>query len=221
MRDVLRSLKEGVVQGDQERVLKAARTAVERRLDLPLMASQGLGAGMEDVGKRWNRGEMFLPEVMLSAQIFKEAMAILEPAIRAGGKTVGALGDFVIGTVSGDLHDLGKNLVAVMLETTGFRVHDLGRDVSAEDFVNALKNLGGGILGMSALLTTTMIEQKNVIHAIIETGLRAKTRIMVGGAPVSIAWAEEIGADAYAANAHQAVSIAKGLARDMRGGVPR
>ncbi len=190
-------------------------------MDVSVVASEGLARGMEDVGRRWNKGEMFLPEVVFSAQVFQEAMAILEPAILAKGNSVDSMGHFVIGTVSGDLHDLGKNLVAIMLQTAGFVVHDLGRDVSVEGFVSKMEALGGGLLGMSALLTTTMIEQKNVIDALIEAELRSSVRVMVGGAPVSIAWAEEIGADAYAANAHQAVSVAKGLARDMRGGVPR
>lgn len=181
MKEQIRSLREGVVGGDQERVLTVALSAVERGADLQRLVTDGLVAAMEEVGRRWNRGDMFLPDVVYSAQIFKEAMKILEPAILAKGKKVGSLENFVIGTVSGDLHDLGKNLVAIMLQMAGFRVIDLGKDVSAESFVSTLKDLGSGLLGMSALLTTTMIEQKRVIDALVEEGIRHRVRVMVGG----------------------------------------
>jgi methylmalonyl-CoA mutase cobalamin-binding domain/chain len=171
---------------------------------------------MFDLGEMWKRGEVFLPEVVASAEVFKACNAIVEPALLAqrGEADDGHL--VVLATVKGDLHDLGKNMVAAMLRTSGFEVLDLGKDVSADRIIEAIRERTPVIVGLSALLTTTVPYQQTVIERLGTEGLRAQVKVMVGGAPVTPEWAERIGADGYANNAPEAVEIARKLVGDPR-----
>lgn len=169
----------------------------------------GLIAGMDVVGKKFKENEYYVPEVLIAARAMKQAMEILRPQLVSSG--VQPIGKFVIGTVKGDLHDIGKNLVAIMLEGAGFEVIDLGTDVAPEKFVKAVMDNQAPGIGMSALLTTTMINMKSVIEALKQNNLRDQVKVAIGGAPVTQSYAEEIGADAYAPDAASAVDVIKGM----------
>jgi len=171
----------------------------------------GLVAGMDEVGKDFKAGDIFVPEVLIAARAMHAGMDVLYPLLAKDD--VPTMGKCVIGTVKGDLHSIGKNLVKMMLEGAGFQVIDMGTDVSAADFVAAVREHQPELLGLSALLTTTMIEMKTTITALREVGLRDSIKIMVGGAPVTASFAEEIGADAYAPDAATAVDVARSLVR--------
>jgi methylmalonyl-CoA mutase cobalamin-binding domain/chain len=176
---------------------------------------QGLAEAMLEIGRRWNAGDVFLPEVVAAAEIFRKCNDIVEPAlIAAGGKTLGH--KVLMATVKGDLHDLGKNMVGAMMKTAGFEVHDLGKDVAAERIIEAVREMEPTILGLSSLLTTTVPEQRTVIQALEAAGLRGRVQVMVGGAPVTQEWASEIGADGFAPNAPEAVKTALQLAGSER-----
>jgi len=178
---------------------------------------KGLAEAMLEIGRRWNAGDVFLPEVVAAAEIFKQCNTIVEPAlVEAGGQTLGHM--VVMATVKGDLHDLGKNMVGAMLKTAGFQVHDLGKDVPAETIVEAVREMEPTIVGLSSLLTTTVPEQRGVIEALEQAGLRRGVKVMVGGAPVTEDWATQIGADGYAPNAPEAVKLALRLAGSERPG---
>jgi methylmalonyl-CoA mutase cobalamin-binding domain/chain len=166
---------------------------------------------MFELGERWKRGEVFLPEVVVSAEVFKKCNAIVEPELAKLGGEDAANALVVMLTVKGDLHDLGKNMVGAMLKTSGFEVHDLGKDVPTEKVINAVEELKPAIVGMSALLTTTVPQQEVVIKALKKQGLRDQVKVMVGGAPVTQEWADQIGADGYAPSAPEAVEMAKKL----------
>jgi len=173
---------------------------------------QGYVPGIQKVGELWEQGEYFLPELITSAEAMKAAMAVLDPELKlkAVGSRLG--GKVVIGTIEGDIHDIGKNLVASMLQAGGFEVFDLGADVKLERFIDKAEDVGAGLICLSALLTTTMMNQRRFIGLLREKGLRDKYKVLVGGAPASRKWAEEIGADGYAENAVAAVKLAKSLA---------
>ncbi len=214
----LQDLREAILTADDAAALASTRELLAAGVEPQVILEEGLAAAMLELGRRWNRGEAFLVEVVASADVFRQCSEVVEPILLARGqKKAGRL--VVIGTVQGDLHDLGKNIVGAMLKTAGFEVTDLGRDVSAERFTRAVAEMKPDLLGLSALLTTTMMEQKVVIEALRDAGLRDRVRVMVGGAPVTAEWAAEIGADAYAANAPQAVDVALGLVG--AGGDPR
>ena len=171
--------------------------------------NQGLIAGMDIVGERMENGDMFIPEVLMAAQAMGSCVAILKPLLGEGDAAGGA--SVLIGTVKGDLHDIGKNLVAMMLESAGMEVHNLGVDIAPEDFVAAIKEKNAKIVCLSALLTTTMPMMKQTVDAIVESGVRDQVKILVGGAPVTQAFADEIGADGFAADAGSASKLAKSL----------
>jgi corrinoid protein of di/trimethylamine methyltransferase len=173
---------------------------------------QGLMPGMNVVGEKFGSGEYFLPDLIIAADGMQQAMALLEPELKARQQSVESLGTVVIGTVKGDIHEIGKSLVGTMLSANGFKVHDLGVDVPTEKFVAAVSEHAATLLGLSALLTTTMTVQKQVLEALQQAGVRGQVKVMVGGAPVTRSWAEEIGADGYAEDAMGAVTLAKKLA---------
>ena len=166
---------------------------------------------MQDVGEQFGRGQMFLPDMMASAEAMRAAMAVLEPELKKQGTERPMAGVVVLGTTKGDIHEIGKTLVGTLLTAHGFRVHDLGVDVPGEKFAAKAQELGADIVGVSALLTTTMRNQKGVIEALEKAGLRSRVKVMVGGAPVSRRWADEIGADGYAKDAVSAVELAREL----------
>jgi corrinoid protein of di/trimethylamine methyltransferase len=207
--EVLQLLTSAVENYDEDAARSAAREAVKKAIDPAQAIKDGLMRGLLNVGSKWAKGEAFITEVMLAANALKAGLEILEPELKKKGQQIETLGKVVIGTVQGDIHDIGKSIVAAMLKAIGFEVQDLGVDVSPERFVDAVKTHSPQIVGMSALLTTSMIEQRNVIDGLKDAGLRGKVKVLVGGAPVTKAWADEIGADAYGEDAFEAVNKAK------------
>lgn len=211
MDDILQRLRQHIVDGTPELAGQAAREALAQGIE-PLDAiNLGCTPGMAQVGEQFGCHQMFLPDVMAASEAMKLAVSILEPELRKRGDRRQMLGTIVLGTVQGDIHEIGKSLVAIMLSANGFAVYDLGVSVPTEAFVAKAKEFDADIVGVSALLTTTMTLQKSVVEALEAAGLRPRVRVMVGGAPVNRQWAEEIGADAYAKDAMSAVTLAKAL----------
>lgn len=209
--DLFTQMADSIINGEPEQAEALARQAVEQGID-PLQAiNQGFVQGVNYVGAQYNCGEMFLPELVMAGEAMKAAIAILEPELARRGAKRDVLGKVVIGTVEGDIHEIGKTLVATMLASSGFQVIDLGVEVTPERFIQAVRDEEADILGMSALLTTTMEVQKIVIQKLNEAGLRARVKVMVGGAPVTQEWANRIGADGFSPDATGAVAVAKKL----------
>lgn len=211
MNEQLHQLQEAVVIGDPEQARKLAAEALAAGIGPLVAVDQALNPGMQIVGDKFERGEYFIPDLMMSAEAMKAAMAVFEPELIKSQTHREVLGTVVIGTVQGDIHEIGKSLVATMLSATGFEVHDLGVDVPAEKFVHQVQETGANVVGLSALLTTTMRNQEAVIQALHAAGLRDQVKVVIGGAPASPEWAETIGADAYAENANDAVGVVKDL----------
>jgi trimethylamine corrinoid protein len=205
---IVARLKEAIVAIDEDRAVNTAQQAVTEGID-PLMAiEEGLQAGIQVIGDKFERLECFLPELMQAAKAFKAAMDVLEPEIAKQGAVQERRGVVVVGTVKGDIHKIGKDIVALLLKTRGFEVHDLGEDVPASGFMRAAMQHKADIIGLSALLNTTMTEQQEVLDLLREEDLRDRYMVILGGAPVSQAWADEIGADAYAQTAEEGVNLA-------------
>ena len=205
------AMRQSIIDGNADAAAALAARSIADGID-PLSAiDDGYVEGLHYVGEQFAIGEMFLPDMMLAARAMKEAVAVLEPEMtrRASKRTV--LGRVVIGTVKGDIHEIGKNLVAMMLSASGFEVHDLGVDVPFERFVETAREVNADIVGLSALLTTTMTGQRTVVAELAAAGLRPATKVIVGGAPVTSDWATEIGADGYSEDAVGAVALAKRL----------
>lgn len=200
---------DALLELEKQKVINLVRDALNNQVSAKDILNQGLIAGMDVVGERMEKEDMFIPEVLQAAQIMGAAVEILKPLLAEDSTS--ANGRVVIGTVKGDLHDIGKNLVSMMIESAGLEVHDLGVDISPEKFVDAIKSTGARILCMSALLTTTMPMMKRTIDVLTESGLRTTIKVMVGGAPVTQKFALEIGADAYAPDAGSAAKSAKSM----------
>jgi corrinoid protein of di/trimethylamine methyltransferase len=208
----LEVLKRALIVADLEAGVGAAQRLMDAGSDPKWVLEEGMAVAMFDLGEMWKRGEVFLPEVVASAEVFKQCNAIVEPILLAQKDPDAEANVLVLMcTVKGDLHDLGKNMVGAMLRTSGFDVHDLGKDVSADKIIEAIQEMRPQILGMSALLTTTVPYQETVLKRLEAAGLRDKVKVMVGGAPVTPEWADKIGADGYANNAPEAVEIARKL----------
>jgi 5-methyltetrahydrofolate--homocysteine methyltransferase len=208
----LEVLKQALIVADLDLGVASAQRLMDTGADPKWVLEEGMAVAMFDLGEMWKRGEVFLPEVVASAEVFKRCNAIIEPVLLAQQDPDAEANVLVLMcTVKGDLHDLGKNMVGAMLRTSGFDVHDMGKDVSADRIIEAIQELNPQILGMSALLTTTVPYQETVIKRLVAAGLRDKIKVMVGGAPVTPEWADKIGADGYANNAPEAVEIAKKL----------
>lgn len=205
--EIYEKLAQAVIDGEVDDVIKLANQALDDGLDPLICINEGLTKGIQRVGELFSSGEYFLPELIIGADVMKAGLDILEPAMLADQKREVA-GKVVLGTVKGDLHEIGKTLVGTMLTASGFQVIDIGVDKSSADFIAAIKEEEATIVGASALLTTTMLQQKELIKAIEEAGLRGQVKIMVGGAPVTASYANEIGADGYAEDAISAVDIA-------------
>jgi corrinoid protein of di/trimethylamine methyltransferase len=200
-------LTQAVIDGEPDDAEVLAKQALEQGLDPLTCINEGLTKGIQRVGELFANGEYFLPELIIGAEAMKRALAILEPEL-VGNQAREVVGKVVLGTVEGDMHEIGKTLVGTMLTANGFQVFDIGVDQSADQFIAAVKENEADIVGASALLTTTMLQQKNLIGALEEAGLRQQVKVMVGGAPVTENFAAEIGADGYAEDAISAVDLA-------------
>ena len=207
MKDLLLQCEQAVLEGDRETAEKLARDTLRNRYDILTVIDDGFSPGLKEAGERWERGEYFLPELAFSAESMKAAMAVLQPALleRDGGN---AKSRVLIGTVQGDIHDIGKSLVATMLLAGNYEVVDLGADVAHTRFVDEVARQRPHVLCVSALLTTTMTGQARIIELLEERGLRDEVRVLIGGAPTTAEWAREIGADGYGESAVDAVRVA-------------
>lgn len=208
--DFFRKLAQVVIDGEPEEAPKIAKEALEQGLDPLACINQGLTVGITRVGELFASGEYYLPDLIIGGDAMKAALAVLEPALLSDQERE-VLGHIVLGTVEGDLHEIGKTLVGTLLTANGFRVTDIGVDQKVSDFVDAIEETHANMVGASALLTTTMLQQLKLIEGLAEAGLREKVKVMVGGAPVTQTWADEIKADGYAEDAISAVSVAKRL----------
>jgi 5-methyltetrahydrofolate--homocysteine methyltransferase len=207
MSEILEQISTAVIEGDLDEIEDLTEDALDDDLSAEEILNKGLMPGMDYVGVEFRAGNMFVPEVLRSAKTMQTSMDILKPLLaEAGAKMVGKV---LLGTVKGDLHDIGKNLVGMMCEGAGFEVKDIGKDVAPEQFVDAVKEYEPDIVGMSALLTTTMRAMESTIKVLEEAGVRDKVKIMIGGAPVTQAFSDQIGADGYASNAAAAAELAK------------
>jgi len=209
--DLFSAMAKAVVDGDPETAAGLARTALETRIPPAEALEKGFIPGIQTVGELWESGDYFLPELIASAGAMKAATAILRPVLEASGSSVAGTGTVVIGTVEGDIHDIGKNLVSAMLTANGFKVVDLGADVKLPDFIEAAEKSSADLICLSALLTTTMLGQRRLIELLTDRGLRGRFKVLVGGAPTSRKWAQEIGADGYGESAPAAVREALAL----------
>jgi len=209
--EILNKLMNAVLNYDIDEAVKAAKEAVEKDVDPVDAIEEGLAKGVRIVGERFGAGEVFLTELAIAAEAMKQAVAVLEPVISKSAKERKTLGKVVIGTVEGDIHDIGKSIVGTMLMVAGFDVVDLGVDVPTEKFIEKAKEVKPEIVGLSALMTTTMVKMADVIKALEREGLREKVKVIIGGAPTSKEWAEEIGADGHGGDAMEAVEVTKKL----------
>ncbi len=209
MSNVLEEIQKDLYSGKLDGVKKGVKKALQEGLSAQEVLEKGLLAGMDKVGKDFKAGDLFIPEVLMCAKAMHAGLDILKPLLVGLGTAL--LGKIVIGTVAGDLHDIGKNLVRMMLEGAGFEIIDLGVSVSPEKFIEAVKANGAKLIGMSALLTTTMPSMKLTIEGLKKAGIRENVKVLVGGAPVTASFAESIGADAYAPDAASAVDVAREL----------
>lgn len=209
--EMLKKIGDSLIEGDPDAVVELTREAIAAGLEPLTIINQGLMPGMNVVGDKFQTGEYFLPHLIIAASGMQNAMELLEPELHARKQTVETLGTVVIGTVKGDIHEIGKSLVATMMSASGFEVHDLGVDVETETFVAKVKETDAQILGLSALLTTTMTMQREVIDALKEAGIRNRVKVILGGAPVSQEWTDTIGADGYAEDAVGAIALSRKL----------
>jgi corrinoid protein of di/trimethylamine methyltransferase len=205
--EFFKKLAQTIIDGEPEDAEDLARQALEQGIDPLACINQGLMKGIQKVGELFSQGDYFLPELIIGADAMKSALDVLEPALMSGQKREVA-GRVVLGTVDGDLHEIGKTLVGTMLTANGFKVIDIGVDCKPGDFIAAIQEAQADIVGASALLTTTMLQQKKLIEALVDAGLRDKVKVMIGGAPVTESFAKEIGADGYAEDAISAVDLA-------------
>ena len=205
----LKEIADNLIKGKAPEVKELVQKAIDEGEDVEKVLNEGLVAGMSVVGAKFKANEFYVPEVLIAARAMKAGMGILRPILAE--KNIKGIGTVVLGTVRGDLHDIGKNLVAMMLEGAGFEIIDLGVDVSPEKFIETAKEKKADLVGLSALLTTTMPSMKDVVKAVGDSGLKDKVKVMIGGAPLTQSYADEIGADGYAPDAASAVDEIKQL----------
>ena len=209
METVIKEIYDGILNGNQKVVPVKVNEALDASMDPAYVLNEGMVAAMAEVGRLFEEGEYYVPEMLIAARAMQAGLAVLKPRlVQSDFKSAGKV---AIGTVKGDLHDIGKNLVSMMLEGAAFEIVDLGTDVSPEKFVEAVQTSGANIIAMSALLTTTMPNMKNTIEALQAAGIRDKVKVMIGGAPVTDSYAQQIGADGYSPDASRAVALAKSL----------
>jgi 5-methyltetrahydrofolate--homocysteine methyltransferase len=209
MEQIIKEIHANVMEGDTNAVKVNVQAAIDAGIPVADILNEGMIAAMAEVGRLFEEGEYFVPEMLISARAMQAGLALLKPHLK--NAEIASAGKVAIGTVKGDLHDIGKNLVAMMLEGGGFEIVDLGTDVPPEKFVEAVRNQGVQIVAMSALLTTTMPAMKNTIDALSVAGVRGQVKVMIGGAPVTQSYADQIGADGFAPDASRAVTAAREL----------
>jgi corrinoid protein of di/trimethylamine methyltransferase len=209
--ELLKKMAQSIIDGNVESAVSLANEGIAAGLEPMDAISNGFVVGVNAVGDAFGRGEMFLPELVMAGEAMKAAVAVLDPELRKRGTERRKLGKVVIATVEGDIHEIGKTLVTIMLNSSGFEVHDLGVDCPAEKIIGTAIEINADIIGMSALLTTTMIRQKEVIDELDKEGLRGRFKVMVGGAPITRDWVKAIKADGYSEDAVGAVVVAKQL----------
>ncbi len=209
--NILKEIQEKLLLMDMEKTLTLTKEALEKGIDPIIIIEEGLANGIRRLGDMYENGEAFLPELIMGAEIMKRAVEIIKPELEKKKKDMKKYGRIMLATVEGDVHDIGKNLVSLMLWINGFEIIDLGIDIPAKEIIEKVKELKPDILGLSALLTTTLLEQKKVIEELEKAGLRKYVKIIVGGAPVTEEWAKKIGADGYARDAVKAVYEVKKL----------
>jgi corrinoid protein of di/trimethylamine methyltransferase len=219
--NVYQDMAEAVIEGDEERTVLLAKEALKKGMDPTEAIEKGFAEGMNEIGRQFERLEVFLPQVILSADAMTAGVEVFRQHLM-GKERETPRKTILLGTIQGDVHDIGKNIVKIMLESNGFKVYDLGRDVPVREFVEKVGELSPDLVGVSALMTTTMVHMPKLIHALKEKGLKDRVKVMVGGAPVLPAWAKEIGADGYGTSAMEAVKVAKKLTGlQEEGGVDR
>lgn len=216
MEDKLFDLQEAIINGSKPQAVTLTKELLAEKVSPQEILNEGLIAGMSEVGDRFKCGDYFVPEMLIAARAMQSSMDLLRPVLVDAG--VEPIGTIVLGTVRGDLHDIGKNLTGMLLEGAGFRVVDVGVDASAEKFVNAVKENNAQLVGMSALLTTTMTYTREVIKALEAAGLRNKVKVIVGGAPITEDWAVQIGADGFAVDAATGADRCKELLAELAAG---
>jgi len=209
MEPVIKEIYDSILEGSQKVTVVKVQQALDAGINPGVILNDGMVAAMAEVGRLFEEGEYFVPEMLIAARAMQNGLAVLKPFLASAN--VKSQGKVVAGTVKGDLHDIGKNLVCMMLEGAAFEIVDLGSDVTPEKFVEAVRSTGADVICMSALLTTTMPNMKTTIEALKTAGLRDRVKVMVGGAPLTDQYAHEIGADGYAADASRAVALAKSL----------
>ncbi|HEX6306143.1 MAG TPA: corrinoid protein [Anaerolineales bacterium] len=209
--ELFKDMAQCIIDGDDEQAESLAHQAIAQGIDPLEAVNLGFVAGIDQVGERFSCGDAFLPELVMAGEAMKAAIAVLEPEMAKRGTARQVLGKVILGTVAGDIHDIGKTLVGTLLSANGFEVIDLGVDVPVEKFADQARALGADIVGVSALLTTTMTRQRDVVEALDDLGLRPKVKVMVGGAPVTQSWVDEIHADGFSEDAVGAVAVARRL----------
>ena len=209
--EFLSMVKKAIIEGNKDDAKQLAQRAISEEMDLNKVIEQGYILGIKEVGRLWEEGEYFLPELITSAECMKAAMEIMKPELEKAHIDMRSAGKIVIGTVEGDIHDIGKNLVSSILSANGFDVVDLGADVKLDQFIEKADEVNADLICLSALLTTTMTGQRKLIERLKEKGLYGRFKVMVGGAPVNQKWADDIGAAGYSENALTAVGAAKKL----------
>lgn len=214
--EILENLSMAIIEGDEDKAKEYAKEVLISKMDPLKAVEQGLSKGMITLGERFEKGEVFLPDLLIAADAFNIAIEVLKPAMEAQKKQVAKLGTVLIGTVNGDVHGIGKNIVAIVLEAYGFEVVDIGVDNPSLKFIEAAEKVKADVIGLSSLMTTTMPAQKEVIDILKEMNLRKKYLVIIGGGPVTKEWADKIGAEGYAESAFQAVDMIKELLSQRR-----
>lgn len=215
--EALKEIEEAIIRGDKERSSQLVQEALGE-IDPLTVIDRGMMPAMEKVGDRFTCGEIFLPEMLMAAEAWNEAMGVLRPRILAAGERVEKVGTVVIGTVQTDVHEIGKNIVATLLRTAGFEVHDLGVNIPASTFIGKAEEVNADIIAASAIMTTTMTYQRDILEHLTASGLRDKYIVLVGGGVVNQKWVDEIDADGYGETAVEGIQIAKELLREKKGG---